>query len=83
MFSACRYPGSVFMDHIVRYHDDPNVKMLVVLGEVGGVEEYQIADAIKDGRLSKPIVCWCIGTCARMFTSEVKNLKYCFVDLTH
>ena len=22
------------MDHILRYHDDPNVKMMVVLGEV-------------------------------------------------
>ena len=22
------------MDHILRYHDDPNVKMIVVLGEV-------------------------------------------------
>ena len=23
------------MDHAIRYHDDPNVKMVVVLGEVG------------------------------------------------
>ena len=22
------------MDHVLRYHDDPNVKMIVVLGEV-------------------------------------------------
>jgi ATP citrate (pro-S)-lyase len=26
---------------------DPNVKMMVLLGEVGGVEEYHICDAIK------------------------------------
>lgn len=25
------------MDHVIRYHDDPNVKMIVVLGEVSGV----------------------------------------------
>eukprot|EP00967_Tisochrysis_lutea_P104420 scaffold158482_cov35-Tisochrysis_lutea.AAC.2 len=37
--------------------------MMVLLGEVGGVEEYQICAAIRDGRLSKPIVAWCIGTC--------------------
>lgn len=30
-----RYPGSVFIDHMLRYQDDPNVKMLVLLGEVG------------------------------------------------
>ena len=29
-----RYPGTMFMDHVLRYHDDPNVKMVVVLGEV-------------------------------------------------
>ena len=29
-----RYPGTSFMDHMERYHDDPEVKMLVMLGEV-------------------------------------------------
>ncbi|XP_033103205.1 ATP-citrate synthase-like isoform X1 [Anneissia japonica] len=67
-----RYPGSTFMDHIMRYHNDPNVKMLVMLGEVGGIEEYQVCSAIRDKRLTKPIVAWCIGTCASMFTSEVQ-----------
>jgi len=67
-----RYPGSTFLEHILRYHDDPNVKMLVLLGEVGGTEEYQIVQRLRDGTLSKPIVAWCIGTCAKMFTSEVQ-----------
>ncbi|XP_064647409.1 ATP-citrate synthase-like isoform X1 [Lineus longissimus] len=67
-----RYPGTTFMDHMVRYHDDPAVKMIVLLGEVGGTEEYKIIEAIKSGRLHKPLVAWCIGTCAKMFTSEVQ-----------
>ena len=46
--------------------------MMVLLGEVGGTEEYKIVRAIKDGRITKPIVAWCIGTCAKMFTSEVQ-----------
>ena len=29
-----RYPGTSFMDHITRYQDDPDVKMIVLLGEV-------------------------------------------------
>lgn len=29
-----RYPGTTFIDHIIRFHDDPNVKMIVLLGEV-------------------------------------------------
>lgn len=29
-----RYPGTTFMDHVMRYQENPDVKMLVVLGEV-------------------------------------------------
>uniref|UniRef100_A0A665SWT2 ATP-citrate synthase n=1 Tax=Echeneis naucrates TaxID=173247 RepID=A0A665SWT2_ECHNA len=67
-----RYPGSVFIDHVLRYQDTPEVKMIVVLGEIGGTEEYKIGQAIKQGRITKPVVCWCIGTCATMFSSEVQ-----------
>ncbi|XP_056405376.1 ATP-citrate synthase isoform X2 [Hyla sarda] len=67
-----RYPGSTFMDHVLRYQDTEGVKMMVVLGEIGGTEEYKICRGIKEGRLTKPIVCWCIGTCATMFSSEVQ-----------
>uniref|UniRef100_A0A8B9LD26 ATP-citrate synthase n=1 Tax=Astyanax mexicanus TaxID=7994 RepID=A0A8B9LD26_ASTMX len=67
-----RYPGSVFMDHVLRYQDSPEVKMIVVLGEIGGTEEYKICQGIKEGRINKPVVCWCIGTCATMFSSEVQ-----------
>ena len=59
-----RYPGTTFMDHIMRYQADPDVKMIVLLGEVGGVEEYEVCEALKNGRISKPLVAWCIGTCA-------------------
>ncbi|XP_058061576.1 ATP-citrate synthase isoform X1 [Anopheles bellator] len=67
-----RYPGTTFMDHILRYQADPAAKMLVLLGEVGGVEEYEVCEALRDGRITKPLIAWCIGTCASMFTSEVQ-----------
>lgn len=67
-----RYPGSTFIDHLLRFEADPHVKMLVLLGEVGGVEEYHVCKAIKDGLIKKPLVAWCIGTCSDMFTSEVQ-----------
>ena len=41
--------------------------------KVGGTEEYKICDAIKSGVVTKPVVVWCIGTCAGMFTSEVSR----------
>merc|ERR1719354_1554247 len=46
--------------------------MMVLLGEVGGVEEYAIAKAVKSGQITKPVVAWCIGTCATMFTTDVQ-----------
>ncbi|CAN6674562.1 hypothetical protein TRVA0_056S00848 [Trichomonascus vanleenenianus] len=67
-----RYPGTTFIDHIMRYQADPNCKIIVLLGEVGGVEEYRVIDAIKAGKITKPIVAWAIGTCASMFTTEVQ-----------
>ena len=36
------------------------------------MEEYEICEALKTGRIFKPVVAWCIGTCAKMFTSEVQ-----------
>lgn len=67
-----RYPGSTFIDHLLRYEQDPNCKMLVLLGEVGGVEEYRVVEAVRNGTIRKPIVAWAIGTCAKMFTTDVQ-----------
>ncbi|KOB76827.1 ATP-citrate synthase [Operophtera brumata] len=50
-----RYPGTTFIDHLLRFEADPNVKMLVLLGEVGGVEEYHVCRAIRDGLIKKPM----------------------------
>ncbi|KXS16143.1 citrate synthase [Gonapodya prolifera JEL478] len=67
-----RYPGSTFIDHLVRYEKDPSVQILLLLGEVGGVEEYDVAKAIKEKKITKPVVAWCIGTCGSMFKTEVQ-----------
>ncbi|KAK9475702.1 citrate synthase-like protein [Lipomyces japonicus] len=67
-----RYPGTTFIDHLLRYEADPGCKILLLLGEVGGVEEYRVIEAVKAGKITKPIVAWAIGTCASMFTTEVQ-----------
>lgn len=67
-----RYPGSTFIDHLLRYEADPDCQMLVLLGEVGGVEEYRVIEAVRTGKITKPIVAWAIGTCAKMFATEVQ-----------
>merc|ERR1719310_1507474 len=67
-----RYPGSRFIDHMLMYQDDPEAKILMLLGEVGGTDEYEIIAAVKSGRISKPIIAWCVGTCASCFATEVQ-----------
>jgi succinyl-CoA synthetase alpha subunit len=67
-----RYPGTTFIDHMLRYQADPECKVLVLLGEVGGVEEYRVIEAVKEGVITKPIVAWAIGTVAGMLTTEVQ-----------
>jgi len=67
-----RYPGSRFLDHFLRYQDDSGAKILLLLGEVGGIDEYDVIEAVKAGKITKPIVAWCIGTCASYFATEVQ-----------
>jgi len=67
-----RYPGSTFIDHIMRYEKNPDIKMIVLLGEVGGTDEYVVIDAMKKGKITKPLVAWCIGTCSKVFPAEVQ-----------
>jgi len=66
------YPGSTFKDHIMRYENDPDVAMIVLLGEVGGKDEYDVADALTKKEITKPLVAWCIGTCSKMFPTGVQ-----------
>ena len=66
------YPGSTFKDHIMRFENDPGVAMIVLLGEVGGRDEYDVADSLKKREISKPLVAWCIGTCSKMFPTGVQ-----------
>ena len=67
-----RYPFSTLSDHLFRYEANPDIKLLVALGEVGGEDEYNLVNALKEGKLTKPLVMWCTGTCASMFTTEVQ-----------
>lgn len=66
------FPGSTLLENVLRLLQDPSIKMLVVLGEIGGEDEYEIAEAIKSGKITKPIVAWVSGTVATLFPGEVQ-----------
>jgi ATP citrate (pro-S)-lyase len=66
------FAGSTLSEHVIRYEAMEQVKMIVVLGEIGGIDEYDIAAAVRDGRATKPLIAWVSGTCAKMFPTEVQ-----------
>jgi len=66
------FPGSTLLDHILRYESIPEVKMIAALGEIGGTEEVKIVEALKEGKIKKPLVIWVTGTCSKMFPAGVQ-----------
>ncbi len=66
------YPGTTLLDHLLRFEGIPDIKMLVCLGEVGGRGEYEIAEALKAKKITKPLVMWVTGTCSKAFKTEVQ-----------
>ena len=67
-----RFPGSDFLDHLLRYQKNPQVKYMIMLGEVGGELEYRVVEALEKGLITKPLIAWCIGTIAKHFGGEVQ-----------
>ncbi len=67
-----KYPGSTLIEHLLRFEKNPEIKMLVCLGEVGGTDEYEIVDALNKKKITKPLVMWVTGTCSKAFKTEVQ-----------
>ncbi|EGG16063.1 ATP citrate synthase [Cavenderia fasciculata] len=66
------FPGSTLTDHVTRFEKLPEVKMIVILGELGGWDEYGVVDALKRGEITKPVCAWVSGTVAKIFPTEVQ-----------
>lgn len=46
--------------------------MMILLGEIGGVQEILVANAVKSRKITKPIVAWCIGTAQQYFGNDIQ-----------
>lgn len=67
-----RFIGSAFLEHALRMEQNPDVKLITILGEVGGSEEYRLIQAIKDKKITKPVIGYCIGSSNKNFGSEIQ-----------
>ncbi|MBI3336269.1 ATP citrate synthase [Candidatus Peregrinibacteria bacterium] len=67
-----RFPGSHLMDHLSRFEKNPAITFHVVLSEIGGREEEEIAHALKEKHIKKPLIAWVSGTSASFFPKNVQ-----------
>lgn len=66
------FPGSTLLDHLLRFEQNPNIKLLVALGEIGGTQEYDIIEAKKQHKITKPLIMLVPGISANIFPWEVQ-----------
>ncbi|PZM86682.1 ATP citrate synthase [Candidatus Gracilibacteria bacterium] len=67
-----KYNFSEFKDIIKIFEKRKDIKMIVMLGEVGGTSELEIAEMLKKGEITKPLVAWCIGTIGEQLKADVQ-----------
>jgi ATP citrate (pro-S)-lyase len=67
-----RYPCQSFYTVVKGYQENSSIEKIVILGEIGGVEELVVAEAVKNGEITKPVIAWCYGISANYFNSEIK-----------
>jgi succinyl-CoA synthetase alpha subunit len=57
-------PGTRFAEFLDLYEQDEETDAVVIIGELGGTMEEEVADAIKQGRFTKPLVAFLGGRTA-------------------
>lgn len=67
-----KYNVMQFSDAMKIMQDRDDVKMIVMLGEVWGRDELEVARMIKHWEITKPVVAWCIGTIWEQIKGEVQ-----------
>lgn len=70
-----RFPCTTLLDVALSYEKNNEIKLLVVLGEVGSIQELELGMAVKKGYIKKPIICWCSGTSLDLINTK-KEIKF-------
>ena len=61
-----------FVDVIQYYETIDEIKLVVLLGEVGNKDELIIADMIAKKEIQKPVLARCVGTSAEQMKTQVQ-----------
>lgn len=71
-FGGDRFPATTPRDAFLAAEADPDTKHIVYYGELGGTDEYEIVELIKDGKITKPVTAYIAGVIGESFASPVQ-----------
>lgn len=67
-----RFVCSTFRDIVLDYEANPEIEMIVLLGEVGSRDELEVATLIGEKKITKPVVAYVTGSLAEKLSTEVQ-----------
>lgn len=67
-----RFPSTRPKDVFLLAQQDPQTKAIVYYGELGGQDEYEIVELIKNGTLTKPVICYIAGIIGEQFETPIQ-----------
>lgn len=67
-----RIIGTDFVDFLLELEQDPETRLSVIFGELGGTYEERVAKFVKAGKIKKPIVAYIAGDFTQKLPSDVQ-----------
>lgn len=67
-----RFPMTSFAAILRDFEHNSDIKMIVLLGELGNRDELEVAEMIAQWQITKPVVAWVAGTSAASLTAQVQ-----------
>lgn len=66
-FGGDRFPLLEPVDALIAAQADDTTQAIVYYGELGGEDEYKLAELIKVGHITKPVICYVAGVISELF----------------
>lgn len=66
-FGGDRFPVCTPVEAFIAAENDPETETIIYFGELGGYDEYELADLIKMKKITKKVIAYIAGTISEMF----------------
>jgi succinyl-CoA synthetase alpha subunit len=71
-FGGDRFPATTPREAFLAAQADPATTSIVYYGELGGTDEYELAQLLQDGAVTKPVACYIAGVIGENFDQPVQ-----------